>query len=311
MSAVAVRTKPRLAFLGLGWIGRARMEAVAPLVEVAAVADPAVPGALGSLEELLALEPDGVVIATPSALHAEQAVTALEAGVAVFCQKPLGRDAAEAGRVVDAARRANRLLGVDLCYRHTAAARALRAEVPALGEVYAADLVFHNAYGPDKPWFYDRQLAGGGCLLDLGIHLVDLALWLLDGEVVDVEGRVLHCGGHDVEDYVVARLELSTGALVSLACSWNLPAGEDCVVEASLYGSRGGARLRNVDGSFYDLRTERLRGTAAESLAEPPDDWGGRALADWIARLGGGFDPEVERVVEAHRVVDRIYEAAA
>jgi predicted dehydrogenase len=310
VSGVAVAAKPRLAFLGIGWIGRTRMEAVAPLVEVAAVADPAVPGALGSLEELLALEPDGVVIATPSALHAEQAIAALEAGVAVFCQKPLGRDAAEAATVVEAARRAGVSLGVDLCYRHTAAARALRAALPALGDVYAADLAFHNAYGPDKPWFYDRELAGGGCLLDLGIHLVDLALWLLGGEVVDVEGRVLHRGGHDVEDYAVARLQLSTGALVSLACSWNLPAGADCVIEASLYGSRGGARLRNVDGSFYDLRAERLRGTAAESLAEPPDDWGGRALADWIVRLPGGFDPEVERVVEAHRVVDRIYEAA-
>jgi predicted dehydrogenase len=308
---VAVGTKPRLAFLGLGWIGRARMEAVAPLVEVAGVADPAVPGALGSLEELLALEPDGLVVATPSALHAEQAIAALRAGVPVFCQKPLGRDAAEAEAVVEAARRAGVLLGVDLSYRDTAAARALRAELPALGDVYAADLVFHNAYGPDKPWFYDRELAGGGCLLDLGIHLVDLALWLLGGEVVDVDGRVLRRGGHDVEDYAVARLGLSTGAIVSLACSWNLPAGADCVIEASLYGSRGGARLRNVDGSFYDLRAERLRGRVAESLAEPPDDWGGRALADWIGRLAGGFDPEVERVVEAHRVVDRIYEAAA
>jgi predicted dehydrogenase len=311
VSAVAVGTKPRLAFLGLGWIGRARLEAVAPLVEVAGVADPVVPGALGSLEELLALQPDGVVIATPSALHAEQAVAALAAGVAVFCQKPLGRDAAEAAAVVEAARQADVSLGVDLCYRHTAAARALRAEVPALGDVYAADLAFHNAYGPDKPWFYNRELAGGGCLLDLGIHLVDLALWLLGEEVVDVDGRVLHREGHDVEDYAVARLQLGSGAIVSLACSWNLPVGADCVIEASLYGPGRGARLRNVDGSFYDLRAERLRGTAAESVTEPPDDWGGRALADWIARLRGGFDPEVERVVEAHRVVDRIYEAAA
>jgi predicted dehydrogenase len=311
VSAAVVGTKPRLGFLGLGWIGRARMEAVAPLMEVAAVADPAVPGALGSLEELLARDPDGVVIATPSALHAEQAIAALEAGVPVFCQKPLGRDAAEAEAVAEAARRADLLLGVDLCYRHTAAAQALRAELPALGDVYVADLAFHNAYGPDRPWFYDREFAGGGCLLDLGIHLVDLALWLLGTEVVEADGRVLHRGRYGVEDYAVARLVLETGAIVSLACSWNLPAGAECVIEASLYGSGGGARLRNVDGSFYDLRAERLRGTAAESLAEPPDDWGGRALADWIARLGGGFDPEVERVVEAHRVVDRIYEAAA
>jgi predicted dehydrogenase len=46
--------------------------------------------------------------------------------------------------------------------------------------VFAVDLVFHNAYGPDKPWFYDPELSGGGCVMDLGVHLVDLALWSLD-----------------------------------------------------------------------------------------------------------------------------------
>jgi predicted dehydrogenase len=49
-----------------------------------------------------------------------------------------------------------------------------------LGRVFAVDLVFHNAYGPDKAWFYDPELSGGGCVMDLGVHLVDLALWSLD-----------------------------------------------------------------------------------------------------------------------------------
>src|SRR5512138_3737632 len=56
----------------------------------------------------------------------------------------------------------------------------------ALGEVYAVNLVFHNAYGPDKPWFYDARLSGGGCVMDLGIHLVDLALWALGFPEVEV-----------------------------------------------------------------------------------------------------------------------------
>ena len=100
--------RPRLGFLGVGWIGRNRLEAVArsQVVDIVAVADPSpenakaatgvVPcQAVESLEELLALNLDGLVIATPSALHAEQSRTALEHGVAVFCQKPLGRTAAE------------------------------------------------------------------------------------------------------------------------------------------------------------------------------------------------------------------------
>jgi len=60
---------------------------------------------------------------------------------------------------------------------------------------YLADLIFHNAYGPDKPWFYDRTLSGGGCVIDLGIHLVDLALWNLDfPKVMNVTSRLFAPG---------------------------------------------------------------------------------------------------------------------
>jgi predicted dehydrogenase len=308
-------TRPRLGFLGVGWIGRHRMEAVAAsgAAEVAAIADPALPDALESLDELLEHDLDGVVVATPSALHAGQAIAALESGLAVFCQKPLARTAAEAQTVVEAARHADRLLAVDLSYRYTRACEALRAAVAELAEVDAAELAFHNAYGPDRPWFYDRALAGGGCVMDLGTHLVDLALWVLGWPPVErVEGRVLDRGGRGVEDYAVARLDLGTGATVSLACSWNLPAGRDCVVEAAFYGREGGAALRNVDGSFYDFRAERYRGTQTESLAEPPDDWGGRAICAWAERLAAGerYDPEVEHAVDVAEVLDRIYRSA-
>jgi predicted dehydrogenase len=83
----AVSTLPRLGFAGAGWIGRNRLDAVvaAGAAEVAAIADPAVEDALSSYEELLESdELDGVVIATPSALHAEQAIAALERGLPVF-----------------------------------------------------------------------------------------------------------------------------------------------------------------------------------------------------------------------------------
>jgi predicted dehydrogenase len=304
----AVKTKPRLGFLGVGWIGRARLDAVAADAEVAAIADPALPDALSSLEELLENDLDGVVIATPSGLHAQQAIAALDAGFAVFCQKPLGRTAAEAQAVVDAARAADRPLAVDHCYRFTRAAQAVRAA--EIGDVYAVEAAFHNAYGPDKPWFYENDLAGGGCVIDLGTHLVDLALWTLDWPtVVHVESRLLHRAGHDVEDYAVARLDLASGTTVSLSCSWNLPAGRDCVLEASFYGTEGAAALENVDGSFYDLRAKRYDGTAEESLVEPPDDWGGRAIRDWAGRLasGEGFSEEAERVVEVAHALDLVY----
>ena len=317
---MTVVTRPRLGFLGLGWIGRHRLQAVveAGAAEVAAVADPAVEeldgvAVLDSLDELLAEELDGIVIATPSALHAEQATRALEHGLAVFCQKPLARSETEVRRVVDAARASDRLLSVDLSYRHVEGIRLIRELIRAgeLGEVFAADLVFHNAYGPDKAWFYDPALAGGGCVMDLGTHLVDLALWVLDWpDVAGVESRVRRAGG--VEDFAVARVDLAGGAVVRIACSWNLHAGRDAVIEAAFYGDGGGAAIRNVGGSFFDFVAERYLGTETRTLAEPPDEWGGRAIVQWARRIAAGerFDPDAERLVQVARVLDEIYRAA-
>jgi predicted dehydrogenase len=307
----AVATRPRLGFLGVGWIGQKRLDAISAsgVAEIAAVADPAVDGALASLQELLNAELDGVVIATPSALHADQAVAALEHGIAVFCQKPLALDAPTARRVVDAARAADRLLAVDFCYRSTEAAQRVKQLVDAgeLGEVYAIDLAFHNAYGPDKAWFSDPALSGGGCVIDLGIHLVDLALWTLGfPEVASVTSRLR---GEPLEDYGAVQIELESGAVLRFACSWRLHAGRDCVLEASFYGTRGGASLRNVNGSFFDFAAERFAATTTQPLAAPPDDWGGRAAVQWARRLAGGagFNPAAERYVSVHHVVDRIY----
>jgi predicted dehydrogenase len=330
-SAVA-SDRPRLGFLGVGWIGRHRMQAIAAsdVADVVAVADASAdaaaqaaehaPGAaiLGSLDAILEAGVDGVVLATPSALHAAQAVAALERGVAVFCQKPLARTAAETRQVVDAAREADRLLAVDLSYRFTDGMRRVRELVRGgdLGDVYAVDLVFHNAYGPDKPWFYDPELSGGGCVIDLGIHLVDLALWTLDFPRLEgvtsrlyARGAPLRDARAAVEDYAVARLDLDGGAAVQLACSWNLPAGCDAVIGASFYGTRGGAALRNVNGSFYDFTAERFHGTRRETLSAPPDDWGGRAAVAWATRLAAGerFDPAVARLVEVAAALDAIY----
>ncbi len=330
-TGTAVR-RPRLGFLGVGGIGRPRMEAIARdgAAEVAAIADAQpearaaacalAPGAAGveGFDALLDRELDGLVIATPSALHARQAEAALARGLAVFCQKPLARTAAETRGVIEAARRADRLLDVDLSYRRTQGMQRIRELVAAgdIGEVYAIDLVFHNAYGPDKPWFRDPLLSGGGCVIDLGIHLVDLALWTLDFPRVEAVASRLHAGGRRlalpsavVEDHAVAQIDLAGGCVVRLACSWNLPAGRDAVIEASFHGTRGGAALRNVGGSFYDFTAERFEGTRAVPLAAPPDDWGGRAAVHWARALadGGRYDSSVERLAEVAAVLDAIY----
>lgn len=332
MASVA---RPRVGFVGLGWIGLARMDAIvqAGLIEPVALVDPSdaaveaamkkAPGArrLPTLEALFGLGLDGVVIATPSAQHAGQAIAALDAGLAVFCQKPLGRSAAEVAAVVAAARQADRLIGVDLSYRETGPAADIRrlVQAGALGDVHAVDLMFHNAYGPDKPWFRDPAQSGGGCVTDLGVHLVDLALWTLGWpRVVRVEAQLSAGGrplrGRDLcEDHGFATLHLETGCIVRLACSWNLPAGRDAIISAAFYGTGGGAMLRNLDGSFHDLVGERLEGTRTSTLSALDSDWGGRAIGRWCRLLaaGGRFDPSATELSTVAEVLDGIYAAGA
>ena len=323
---------PRLGFLGVGWIGRHRLQSIleSGAAEIAAVADfdsaaasevaSQLPGAIvaPSLDALLDLQLDGLVIATPTALHAEQAIAALEKGTAVFCQKPLGRSADETARVIRAARLANRLLAVDLSYRFVRGVKKIKQIISAaeIGTVYVADLVFHNAYGPDKGWYYDRKFSGGGCLIDLGIHLIDLALWMLDFPKVQKvssrlfsEGRPLRHAAGALEDYALARLDLATGATVNLACSWRLPAGRDAVIRASFFGTGGGLSVQNVGGSFYDFRADRFQGTSRVILDQPPDPWGGRAAVAWTERLSRDptFDAEIARAHPVAEVIDAIY----
>lgn len=324
----------RLGFVGLGWIGAMRLEAVAGTgrAEIAALCD-AMSGRLestmrehpkascfASYDELLERAGDlglsGLVIATPNALHAPQTLAALDAGLAVFCQKPLAVHAREARAMVAAARAADRLLGVDYSYRFTQGAQRLRRRLERgeLGRVFSLDTVFHNADGPDKPWCFDRRLSGGGALIDLGVHLIDLAFWLLgDPAVRDVRGTVFRGGvplrETDVDDAASVRIELEDGAVLTLAVSWNAHAGAGCIIKVTLLGSQGGAEFRNIDGSFYDFELARLAGRSTEIETRESRDWLGKAIVDWVDRLAAAnrYDPEIERSIRVSEVVDAVY----
>ena len=324
--------KPRLGFVGLGWIGLNRMECVVKkgVAHVSGVQDVShaaareawklAPDAVlfSSFEELLQQDLDGLVIATPNRFHAEQAIAALQRGLAVFCQKPLGRNACETRQVVEAARNAGSLLGVDLSYRSIPAMQTISSLVQsgALGKVFAVDARFHNAYGPDKPWFYDFSLSGGGCLLDLGVHLIDLALGPLGFPAVTrVEGttfsggRALPKASGQVEDYGVATIQTADDTVINLSTSWNLHAGRAAEISVTFFGTEGGASLHNVDGSFFDFVGERFHGTETERLNNRVDsEWGGLATLEWVSKLAtrNEFDPDVARVITVAEIIDRI-----
>lgn len=329
--APQVPRRPKLGFMGTGWIGRLRMDALQQfdIADFHVVFDP-LPGAAQaaaaiqpdtriaeSIDDLLATDIDGVVIASPSALHVGHCMAALERGKAVFCQKPLARTLEETQQVVDAARRADRCLGVDFSYRHLAGMEHLREQITcgSLGNIFSAELIFHNAYGPDKEWFYRMESSGGGCVMDLGIHLVDWLFWLVGGGPISnlrsqlyAAGRPLRPPYDQVEDFATVEFLLN-GTQVRLCCSWNLHAGQDAVIEANLYGTEGGAAVRNRGGSFFDFDVHIFRATQREHLAGPPDSWTGRALAQWSRQLAHGlhYRPEVEDVLQVAALLDRIY----
>lgn len=262
---------------------------------------------------------DGVVIASPSAMHASQSIEALRSGKAVFCQKPLGRTAAEVEEVVTASLMSDKLLGVDLSYRYTKAFQEIYSLIKSgeIGEIYSVDLVFHNAYGPDKEWFYDIKRSGGGCVMDLGIHLIDMAMWSLDfPEISDIKSNLYYKGKkltsfeEQVEDYASVSMTTEKDATINLQCSWHVSAGRDAVIETKFFGTKGGAAFKNVNGSFYDFTAEKYTGTKTETLANPPDDWSGRAGVHWANQVmeGKGYDDATAReFIKTAKIIDQIY----
>ncbi len=323
-----------IGFVGLGWIGLNRMQQLLSHAKIDKVAliepvkvqrDRALTMAnkaqvFTSYQDLLSDDSiDGIVIATPSALHARQAIEALNAQKAVFCQKPLGRNAAEVKAVLQASRKNNKLLAVDLSYRFTKAFKQVYQVLQngAIGKVFSVELVFHNAYGPDKAWFYDLEKAGGGCILDLGIHLLDMALWGLNFPLItNVSNQRFHQGEKIeknkpvIEDFATAQLLTQENTVINLQCSWNISAGKDAVISATFYGTKGGVAFKNVKGSFYDFTAERYTGTTTETLAAPPDDWCGKAAIEWAdtVRSGTGYDQQsAKELLQLAQTIDRIY----
>ena len=329
---VKTRSKPKLAFIGTGWIGLNRMKTLlekdvctvvgicdATSENAGKAKDAAVTARVyDSAEELIAGRPDGIVIATPNALHYSQSMAALNNGIAVFCQKPLAPTAYESNQIISAARRSDKLLGVDMSYRYTEGMQKIKERVHnnQLGEIFAADLIFHNAYGPDKQWFYNPKLSGGGCVIDLGIHLVDLALWIMDFPTIRSVNSTLYAGGKKIydtsetcEDFASVHMETDTGATIRLTCSWNLNAGKDAEIKAAFYGTRSAAVFENIEGSFYNFTAFMCYGTSREILSSPPDDWGGKALIGWVKSLqhASGFDEEIENYEKVASLIDKIY----
>jgi predicted dehydrogenase len=252
----------RIALLGIGWIMDFHARAVLehPGAELVAAANWREPS-LHRLAErhgirrvttdwrALAADPevDAVVIATPNALHAAQAVAFLEAGRHVLVEKPMARTLAEADAMVAAARDGGAWLMVAHCWRFHPDVRALRARVEAgeLGEVVKTrSYGVHAGWGPSG-WFTDPELAGGGALQDMGVHAIDTTRYLLgDPRPVRVCAVVgTRYGGYGVDDDAVLLVTWSNDTNSVVESGWWQPHLGGLEADTELYGTGGYARV--------------------------------------------------------------------
>lgn len=192
-------------------------------------------------------EVDAVVIATPNALHAPQAIAFLEAGKHVLVEKPMAPTVAEADAMVAAARGSGAFLMVAHCWRFHPDVQALRARVEAgdLGQIVKTrGYGVHARWGPSG-WFTDPALAGGGALLDMGVHAIDTARYLLgDPEPVRVSAAVgTRYGDYAVDDDAVLLITWSNRTNSVVESGWWQPQAGGLEADTELYGTAGYARV--------------------------------------------------------------------
>jgi predicted dehydrogenase len=204
---------------------------------------------------------DAISIVTPNSLHMPIAVAALASGKHVLCEKPLALSAVEAHAMQDAAVKAGRVLMTVFDKRFRGDVQVLRSRVEAgeLGEVHYARGWWMRRRGvpSNGTWFTDKLLAGGGPLIDLGVHALDLALVLL-GEPVPVAvsaSTYSEVAGFEVEDLATAFIRFANGATLQLEASWSAHGSHIDDLGVALYGSRGGAKLDVVDYATSDTLT--------------------------------------------------------
>jgi predicted dehydrogenase len=173
---------------------------------------------------------DAVVVCTPSNRHEEQVSAALVAGKHVLCEKPLALTEAGVRRILEL-EGADRRLMVAMNQRFRPDAAALRQFVTGgeLGEVFYLKAGWLNRYRPrGRTWRDRKATAGGGAFMDLGVQVLDLALWILDyPEAERISAHMRGTPESEVEDSAVVVLRLADDRLVNLECTWNLKAQRD------------------------------------------------------------------------------------
>ena len=196
--------------------------------------------------ELLAKsDVEAVIIATPTATHKGIAIAALKAKKDVLVEKPLARSLAEAKPIVESAKRNKKKLMVGLNLRYRPDAMILKSLINSdeIGDPNYIKASWVRRQSSREKWFTKKAESGGGVIIDLGILLLDLALWLLDYPVVQtVSTQSFNMNTKTVEDTSISFIRCKKSALISLETSWSLLLDKD-QFNITVYGSKGSASI--------------------------------------------------------------------
>jgi UDP-N-acetyl-2-amino-2-deoxyglucuronate dehydrogenase len=327
----------RVGFLGTGFISRfhaAALEASKVDHEIVAVHDPdadraaafaaAHGGAVVGEDELLSTV-DAVYVTTWTSEHPRLVAAAADAGVAVFCEKPVAVDARTAERMVAAVEAAGVVNQVGLVLRFLPSFRWLRHLVgdERAGRVLA--VVFRDdQYIPDQgvygsTWRVDATRAGRGTLLEHSVHDIDILLWTF-GPAGTVSGVVREVHGHTgIDDVAVARIEFAGGAVGTLTSVWHDVLERPSLRRVEVFCERLYVAL---EGDFngpvrwqFTGEPEEVREGAelARVVADAGDTGTTNAATAFLAAVRDGTpaSPDLAEALPAHRVVDAVYASAA
>lgn len=195
---------------------------------------------------------DLVVVSTPTKFHQEIAITALEAGKHVLCEKPLARNIQEAERMVKAACSAGRILKTGFNYRHMAHVRKAKELIEAgrLGPLYFLRCRYGHGGRPgyEKDWCTDHELSGGGVLLEQGIHILDLVRYLFaEPSALVAQIQRFFWAFPVVEDNCFCLLQSEAGQSAQIHVSWTQWIN---LLHLEIFGRDGYLQLEGRDGHY-------------------------------------------------------------
>ncbi len=277
-------------------------------------------------KQMLAENPcDAVYIGTPVACHFELATTALSFGANVFVEKPIAMTAAEGKRLVDAFKKEGKLLFVGYMMKYHNLHRKVKRLIQAgdLGQVNTLRLQFSCWYPEiEGAWRQKKSLGGGGAVMDLGVHCIELVEYLLNEEITDVKSFCARQSfSYEVEDNGVIVFRTQAGVLGSIEVNFNIP---DAASQSKLevYGTKGyalcaGTLGQEEKGTLSYLYAPQGDYEAQQSRVslKPKKYYGGgkniylRQIQDFCGQLRTGKLDYfyADRAVQVQEIVDKIY----